>query len=237
MERVMGLRKFLPPGLAVAMALSVSAPAFAHEAHEKAAAARAQAAAAASAAPGSNMSATPGVAPMPGMAGTAGAMDHASMMADGAMSDAAPKPMPQRLFSWLGRMHPAAVHFPIALFIVAGFLEIAAVTLRRPVLTEGTRVLVALAAISALVAVAFGWLSMGLPKPTEDLTHTWHRWLGTSIAALGLLTWWAKEHWVRRPGRARELIFAAVLTTTVGVILVNAYLGGALTHGMEHLRF
>lgn len=230
----MRLRKFLPTGLAVAMALSVSAPAFAHEAHEKAAAARAQAAAAASAAPGSNMSATPGVAPMPGMAG---AMDHGSMMADGAMADEAPKPMPQRLFSWLGRMHPAAVHFPIALFIVAGFLEIAAVTLRRPVLTEGTRVLVALAAISALVAVAFGWLNMGLPKPTEDLTHTWHRWLGTSIAALGLLTWWAKEHWVRRPGRARELIFAVFLTTTVGVILTNAALGGALTHGMKHLMF
>lgn len=226
----MGLRKFLPAGLAVAMALSVSAPAFAHEAHEKAAAA-------ASAAPGSNMSATPGGAPMPGMAGTAGAMDHASMTADGAMADEAPRPMPQRLFSWLGRMHPAAVHFPIALFIVAGFLEIAAVTLRRPVLTEGARVLVALAAISALVAAALGWLSMGLPKPTEDLTHIWHRWLGTSIAALGLLTWWAKEHWVRRPGRARELLFAGVLTTTVGVILTNAALGGALTHGMKHLMF
>ena len=234
----MALRRFLTAGLAVAMALSVSAPAFAHEAHEKAAAARAQAAAAAKAAPGPNASVAPAAAAMQGMPGMAGTMDHEDMMmADGAMAEEAARPMPQRLFNFLGRMHPAAVHFPIALFIVAGFLEIAAVTLRRPVLTQGTRVLVALAAVSALVAVAFGWLNMGLPSPTEDVTHTWHRWLGTSIAALGLVTWWAKEHWVRRPGRPRELIFAAALTTTVGVILANAALGGALTHGMRHLMF
>lgn len=227
----MGLRKFLPAALALAMALSVSAPALAHEAHEKQAAARAQAAAAASAAPGSDMSATPG------MGGMAGTMDHGGMMADAAMVDETPKPMPQRLFSWLGRMHPAVVHFPIALFVIIGFLEIAAVTLRRPVLTEGMRVLVALAAISALVAAALGWLSMGLPGPTEDLTHTWHRWLGTTIAALGLLTWWAKEYWVRRPGRARELLFAGVLATTVGSVLANAVLGGALSHGLKHMMF
>ncbi len=233
----MGPRRFLLPGLALAMALAVTTPAFAHEAHEKAAAARAEAAAAASAAPVSNTAATPGAAPMSGMPGMAGSMDHASMMADGATADEPPKPMPQRLFSWMGRMHPAVVHFPIALFVIAGFLELAAVTLRRPVLTEGTRVLVALAAISALVAAALGWLSMGLPKPTEDLTHTWHRWLGTTIAVLGLLAWWAKEHWVRRPGRGRELLFAGILATTVGLVLTNAILGGALSHGMKHMMF
>ena len=220
MERALGLRKFLP-GLAVGLALMVSTPAFAHEQHD-APASQAPASAAAASSPGSDMMAMPGLAED---------MDHAGMMAD-----AAPRTLPQRLLRWLGAMHPAAVHFPIALFLVAALLEIAALTLRRPVLIQGTRVIIALAAISALAAAALGWLAMGMPG-RDDVTHTYHRWLGTSIAVLGLLSWWAKEHWVRKPGRKRELVYIGVLTVTASAVLVNALLGGMLTHGMKHLMF
>ena len=217
----MAMRKFLS-GLALVLALSVSAPVFAHEDHDKQAAARAQAATPTATVPEGGMVA------MPGMAQD---MDHSAMMADEGL-----RPMPQRLYRWLGAMHPAAVHFPIALFLVAALLEIAALTLRRPVLTQGTRVIIALAAISAVAAVALGWFAMGLPGK-DDVTHTYHRWLGTSIAVLGLLSWWAKEHWVRRPGRGRELIYVGLLTLTAAAVMVNGLLGGMLTHGMRHLMF
>lgn len=217
----MALRTLLS-GLALALALSVCAPAIAHEAHDRQAAARAEAAARADAAP------EPGMMAMPGMARD---MDHAVMKAS-----APPRSMPQRLYRWLGAMHPAAVHFPIALFLVAGVLEIAALSLRRPVLTEGTRVIIALAAISAIAAVALGWLAMGLPGK-DDTTHAYHRWLGTSIAVLGLLSWWAKEHWARKPERRRELIYVGLLAATAASVVVNGLLGGMLTHGMDHLRF
>lgn len=217
----MGSRTLLS-GIALIFALLFSAPVFAHEAHEKQAAARAQAAVPAAAAPQSEMMAMPGVGQD---------MDHSAMMAEEVA-----RPMPQRLYRWLGAMHPAAVHFPIALFLVAAILEIAALTLRRPVLIQGTRVIVALAAFSALAAVALGWLAMGLPGK-EDATHTYHRWLGTSIAALGLLSWWAKEHWVRKPGRGRELMYVGLLALTAAAVIINGLLGGMLTHGMKHLMF
>ncbi|HBI17772.1 MAG TPA: hypothetical protein DDY79_00305, partial [Brevundimonas sp.] len=79
----MSIRKLLS-GIALVVALSVSAPAFAHEDHDKQAAARAQAAAPAGAVPEG------GVMAMPGMAMD---MDHGAMTAD-----EGPKPMPQRLY-------------------------------------------------------------------------------------------------------------------------------------------
>ena len=204
-------------GFALALSLFTSAPAFAQEDHEAAPVAASHPAGSASA--------------MPAMAGMADGMDHAE-----AMGDAAPRTIPQRVVRWLGAMHPAAVHFPIALFIVAALLEIAALTLRRPVLTQGTRVIIALAAVSAAGAAALGWFAMGWPGQ-DDATHTAHRWLGTSIALMGLICWWAKEHWVRRPGRSREWLYIGVLTTTAAAVLVNGLLGGMLTHGMRHLMF
>lgn len=212
----MGLRDCLAGGV-LALALSLWGPALAHEAHDPQHAV--------ATAPGEAMSS------MPGMAAMSETMDHAE-----ATVDAAPKAMPQRLVRWLGAMHPAAVHFPIALFIVAALLEIAALTLRRPVLTQGTRVIIALAAVSAAAAAILGWFAMGWPGG-DDATHTAHRWLGTSIALLGLTCWWAKEHWVRRPGRAREWLYIGVLATTAAAVLVNGLLGGMLTHGMRHLMF
>ena len=198
--------------------LVTAAPAWTHEDHDTAAARPAA------------VTAHPGMADaVPGMPV---AMDHAGM------EMRPPKPMPQRLYSWLGRWHPAVVHFPIALFLITGVLEIAARPGRRAWLTDGTRVLVALAALSALVATGLGWLAMGLPGPVEDLTHTLHRWIGTAIALVGLAAWWAKERAVRPgagPGKRR--LYAGLLAAIVVAVLVNAYLGGALTHGANHLRF
>lgn len=203
--------------------LVTAAPALAHEDHDKAAAVPAAAAV------------------HPGMTG---AMGDATVLMDhdganhGGMEMGPPKPMPQRLYSWLGRWHPAVVHFPIALFLITGVLEAAAVFGRRAWLTDGTRVLVGLAALSALVAAGLGWLAMGLPGPAQDLTHTLHRWIGTAIALVGLITWWAKERSMRSgTGQAGRRLYAALLTLIVAAVLVNAYLGGALTHGANHLRF
>jgi hypothetical protein len=77
---------------------------------------------------------------------------------------------------------------------------------------------------------------MGMPG-RDDATHASHRWLGTSIAALGLLSWWAKEHWVRRPGPGRERVYIGLLTLTAVAVVINGLLGGMLTHGVRHLMF
>lgn len=159
-------------------------------------------------------------------------MDHGSMH-----PSQEPRTFVSRLYRWLGAWHPAIVHFPIALFMVAAGLELAALALRRQVLRQGTRALVAVAAVSAVIAATMGWFAMGLPSGQDDVTHAWHRWLGTAVAVFGLLSWGAREFWERQPTRQRELLYASLLATTVAAILINAFLGGVLTHGAQHLAF
>lgn len=213
--------------LTILLALGVFvtvAPAWAHEDHKKAA---------------------PRPAATTGHPGLSGPMreppalvGHDRAAHDGMEVTGPPRPMPQRLYSWLGRWHPAVVHFPIALFVITGVLEAAALLGRRAWLTDGTRVLIGLAAVSALVAAGLGWLAMGRPGPAEDLTHALHRWIGTAIGLVGLAAWWAKERAMQPgAGRGRRRLYAALLTSIVAAVLVNAYLGGALTHGVNHLHF
>lgn len=98
--------------------------------------------------------------------------------------------------------------------------------------------LIGLASVSAIGAASLGWLAMGLPGPGEDLTHTLHRWIGTGIAIAGLLAWWVKERTIQtnRPAWARP-VYAVLLVSIIAAVLLNGFLGGVLSHGVDHLRF
>lgn len=142
-----------------------------------------------------------------------------------------------RFMNWLGRFHPILVHFPIALFVVAGGLELAGLMLKKPTLVQGTRLLVALAAISALVAVGAGWLLMGFNIAKDNDLHRAHRLLGTTIMVLGFATWWANERFLKLRGRGPALIYGALLVSTILAIGINGYLGSALVRGMRHMMY
>lgn len=224
------------PGACVALAavvlLSLPGPAAAHKDHQK----QAQPAASAQ-----------GATAPSGHAGMT-VQEHTRMVvtqprtvaAEAAVPDAPPrlpKTFSGRLLDWLGRWHPSVVHFPIALFIVTALMEAAALALRKPSLAEGARVTLALAAISAVAAVALGWLNLGFDLRADEPVERLHRWLGTGIAALGLLAWWAKETLERKRLSALAVVYGVALGLTVAAVAVNGYLGGAIVHGADHMTF
>lgn len=167
--------------------------------------------------------------------------NHHSMMGAGAGQIGAMQGPPLtgmgRFMNWLGRFHPVLVHFPIALFVVAGGLELAGLVLKKPTLVQGTRLLIALAAISTLVAVSAGWLLMGFNVAKDNDLHRAHRLLGTIIMLLGFATWWANERYLKLRGRGPALLYGTVLLGTILAISVNGYLGSALVRGMRHMMY
>lgn len=203
---------------AILLVASTGTPAMAHKDEHKAAAA----------AP------NPAAMPAPGvMAPHAGTAEPGGHMA----AEARPTTFSGRLIDWLGRWHPSVVHFPIALFLVAGALEAWAIARRRPAMLETTRVLVALGALGAVFAVGLGWMAMGWNLAEDEPLEKAHRTLGTAIAALALAGWWANGRFLRRRGAAAGTLYAGLLIATVVAIAVNGYLGGALIHGIDHLAF
>lgn len=207
------IRPLLIIALAFMAILHVSAPAHAHEKKLHAQTAQGQAS-----------------VPPPGM--TPGAV-HERMeehMED--MEKAAPKTFSARLMSWFGRTHPFAVHFPIALFPVA--LVALVLARRRGEAVELIRALVIVAGAGAVVAAGLGWLSAGFVLVDTDPVQTWHRWIGSSLAALGgLVALWA---WRRRASVNSGGMVAVLAAITLG-LLVQGWLGAALVHGMNHMAF
>lgn len=163
---------------------------------------------------------------------TPGAMQERMEEHAEAMEQAQPKIFIGRLTGWLGRMHPFAVHFPIALFPVA--LVALVLARKRGETVELIRALIVVAGAGAVVAAALGWLNGGLTVNDTDTVLMLHRWLGTFLGLIGGgVGWWA---WRRRASVNSGLMVTS-LGLIVALLLAQGFLGAAVTHGMEHMMF
>ncbi len=131
-------------------------------------------------------------------------------------------------FGFLTKLHPATVHFPVALFLMAALTELF-VMAGRGGLEPAIRVLIYGGAAGGVVAALFGWIHTGLWFG-GDTVMQFHRWNGMLIAVLGLVL----VALVRRPAPGRSLLRTG-LFAMAAFILAQGFLGGELAHGENHL--
>merc|ERR1711998_109236 len=86
----------------------------------------------------------------------------------------------------LKRLHPATIHFPIALFLMAALTELFVGKRREAGLEPAVRVLIYGGAGGAVIAAIFGWIHTGLWFG-GDTAMQLHRWNGMLIAVLGVV--------------------------------------------------
>jgi uncharacterized membrane protein len=137
--------------------------------------------------------------------------------------------------SWIpDPLHPAVVHFPIALSLVALLLAVLARNRRLRGLEPGALALVVLAALAAVVAVLTGHAAhdeaivpagaRGLIASHEEVGELAMWWLLGVAAVRVLLAWrgWYSS-W-------RSWAYVLLLAVAAGMVSYNGYLGGKMVY-------
>lgn len=136
------------------------------------------------------------------------------------------------LIDFLGRLHPAAVHFPIALFLVAALAELIMVFNPTAGVGSSVRFLVWTGAAGGIVAASLGWLAGGMRMSDRSEILGLHRWTGTGIAMTGLAVALLSGAAVGSPKRTA---FRIILGAIAIAILIQGYWGAELSLGPDHM--
>ena len=163
------------------------------------------------------------------------AHDHSEVLEDPAdMPSHHPYPpegVPRPL-AWLGKFHPVATHFPIALLSMAALAEFLLAIRPQQLFRDAVRFCVWTGTAGALLAAPLGWFFAGFRLVDDTWLMTAHRWLGTGTAFWALLLLLLSER-ASRSGTDRR---ALRLTLLFGAAFVGAtgFLGGSLIYGLDH---
>lgn len=133
---------------------------------------------------------------------------------------------------FLGRLHPAVVHFPIALLAVTALFEAIQVWRRVVAFSAATPILVTLAALGGVAASLLGLL-LKFSESSEGTAVALHGWVGFSATVMALLAAILVSAGQSRPWA----VWCARGALGVGTILVlgAGFLGGELVFGPNHL--
>ena len=129
--------------------------------------------------------------------------------------------------SVLARLHPATVHFPIALLIVAALVEMLAMARSSAPLAQAAGVMTVAGAAGAVIAALFGWIHTGIWFG-GDATMLWHRWTGTGLALAAPLA-------ALLAFRTDRRAFRFVIVPIAAALVAQGYWGAELAQGPDHL--
>ena len=143
-------------------------------------------------------------------------------------------PKTRGFFQWVGRFHPATVHFPIGLLVAAAIAEMLLIVTGKAFFVPAGRFCVWVGAIGAAVAAMLGWFLAGFHLTDGPWILATHRWLGTSTAAWAILLLFLTELRHRTGGTKWLGRYRPALFIGAALAAATGFFGGALVHGIDH---
>lgn len=131
----------------------------------------------------------------------------------------------------LGHLHPALVHFPVALVLVAAAAEVMYVWRKKQRFGDAARFMIAAAAWLSVPAAVAGFAAAADVNPSMLRVFTIHRISGVALPVLAFLAY-AMNEGARHSGQVWEqMTYRVCLLLAVVCVLLAAYCGGLLAHG------
>ncbi len=143
------------------------------------------------------------------------------------------------MIEFLGNLHPAAVHFPIALVVTAAIAEVVQARGRPPGVSNAARFMLAAAAPFALASAILGFAALDGRsfEPEAAAALGIHRIAGVAAAVLTTLSAGLAESAARRGERWRVELYRVVLLLTAAEVAVTGHFGAVLVHGPDYPLF
>ncbi len=137
---------------------------------------------------------------------------------------------PPDILLFLGRFHPVVVHLPIGFLIMAFLVQLASRWHKFGPLRVYIPLAWLMGAVSALVAVVFGYL-LSLSGEYDGETLFWHQWGGIALTLFSFGCYFVHKK------RNDSLSFFKWVLGLIAFFLLMAtgHLGGNLTHGSAYL--
>ena len=138
------------------------------------------------------------------------------------------------LWTFLGRLHPLMVHFPVGLLIFAALLEFFTLKNFNSALRPGINLLIIAGVATSALSVAFGLLLAQDGDYGEQLLFL-HQWIGIATFFLSFLAWYQLRYAVRENNTSKIRSYRLLLFLTAFGISVAGHYGASLTHGKDYL--
>ena len=130
----------------------------------------------------------------------------------------------QIFFVLAGRLHPALVHLPIGILLLACCFELLAGGKKFSFLQPAIRPMMFWGMVAAVLSVLSGLALAAEDDYTDDIVNT-HQWVGISLAVIAIILYILYRRSVNR-----KLVKTFSLITLC-LVFVTGHLGGSITHG------
>lgn len=127
---------------------------------------------------------------------------------------------------FISHLHPALVHLPIGILLLAGLFQLLAFKPKYAALHAATSIALFWGMVSAILSCISGYL-LSLSGDYDDELLDTHTWFAIATASVSLIAYlfnrWENE-------------FAKwVILLMIPLIIITGHLGGSLTHGSDYL--
>jgi len=138
----------------------------------------------------------------------------------------------QQVLAWIGKFHPAATNFPIALLMAAALAELLFLGTQNTAMRQAARFCLWTGVAGAVGTAVLGWFFVGFDFFADDALLSAHRWNGTATAFVSLLALGLGER--AFAGRGSVALFRVALVAVALMAGYNGLLGGKMVYGEEH---
>lgn len=143
------------------------------------------------------------------------------------------------LLTLLGKLHPLAIHFPIALVFTALLFTSLSLLFNQDIFEKMSVYIIYLAAVSAVLSTILGLIAGSSAEYPSFLESTldWHRILGIASSVGTLLTAFLGYRLLSHAPSGRALLYRLVLLFNAILIGVTGHYGATLVYGLNYFNF